>query len=250
MFKSFLQKREQEKKRKEFEKLSEKEFIALLQRNPYAVKPDDIIGRLGLAGAQQLLAREWDAAKSLTELPGWRQMLKRLAVGFANRDDCAEFLRQFSGVELGAPDARAIRLACLRLATVPRYDREPVLILVSDPGEPELAEGYPLPTKFVSREHYAQVEADYRAQDRLTDWWQADLCPAAHAIRYAGAQQSSSLPQRGTDDLRPSVVEDHERATLRFLWDGLGNGERYELRKLAPSLWGVIDYGELFVELA
>jgi len=227
MFKSFLQKREHEKKRKQFEKLSEPEFIALLQRTPYAVKPEDIIGRLGLAGAQQLLAREWDAAKSLTELPGWRQMLKRLAVGFANRDDCAEFLRQFSGVEPGAPDARAIRLACLRLATVPRYDREPVLILVSDPGEPELGAGYPLPTKFVSRERYTQVEADYRAQDRLTDWWQADLCPAAQAIRYDG-----------------------ERATLRFLWDGLGNGERYELRKLAPSLWGVIDYGELFVELA
>jgi hypothetical protein len=235
MFKSFLQKRDQEKKRKEFEKLSEPEFLALLHRTPYAVKPEDIIGRLGLAGAQQLLAREWDAAKSLTELPGWRQMLKRLAVGFAQRDDCAEFLRQFSGVEPGAPDARAIRLACLRLATVPRYDREPVLILVSDPGEPELGEGYPLPTKFVSREHYAQVEADYRAQDRLTDWWQEDLCPAAQAIHY---------------DLNSSVVEDHERATLRFLWDGLGNGERYDLRKLAPSLWGVIDYGELFVELA
>jgi hypothetical protein len=227
MFKSFLQKREQEKKRKEFEKLSEAEFVALLKRNPYAIKPEDIIGRLELAGAQQLLSREWDSAKSLTEMPGWRQMLKRLAVGFANRDDCGEFLRQFSGVEPGAPDARAIRLACLRLATIPRYDREPVLILVCDPGEPEIGAGYRLTTKFVSREHYAQVEANYRAQDRLTDWWQEDLCPAAQAIRYDG-----------------------ERATLRFLWDGLGNGERYDLRKLEPSLWGVIDYGELFVELA
>lgn len=233
MFKSFLQKRDQEKKRKELEKLSEPEFIVLLQRTPYAIKPDDIVGRLGLSGAQQLLAREWDAAKSLTELPGWRQMLKRLAVAFAQREDSAEFLRQFYAVEPGAPDARAIRLACLRLATVPRYDRDPVLILVADPAEPELGAGYPLPVKFVSREYYSQVEADYRAQERLTDWWQADLCPAAQAIRYDRASP-------GTD----------ERATLRFLWDGLGNGERYELRKLAPSLWGVIDYGELFVELA
>ena len=233
MFRSFLQKRDLEKKRKEFEKLSEPEFIALLQRNPYTIKSDDIIGRLGLAGAQQLLTREWDAAKSLTEMPGWRQMLKRLAVSFAQRDDCGDFLRQFYAVEPGAPDARAIRLACLRLATVPRYDRAPELILVADPGEPELGAGYPLPVKFVSRERYAQVEADYRAQERLTDWWQADLCPAAQAIRYDNASPTAG-----------------EHATLRFLWDGLGNGERYELRKLASSLWGVIDYGELFVELA
>ncbi len=227
MFKSFLQKREQEKKRREFEKLSDAEFGELLRRNSYAVKPDDIIARLSLPGAQQLLSREWDAAKSLTELPGWRQLLKRLAVAFAQRDDCIDFLRAFYGVEPNAHDARAIRLACLRLATVPRYDREPVLIVVADPGEPENSTGYALATKFVSREHYAQVEANYRAQERLTDWWQEDLCPAVQAIRYAG-----------------------EEATLRFLWDGLGNGERYTLRKLAPSLWGVIDYGELFVELA
>jgi hypothetical protein len=227
MFKSFLQKREQEKKRKEFEKLDDAQFIDLLRRSSYTFKLGDVIARLGVQGAQQLLAREWENAKSLTELPGWRQLLKRLAVALAQRDDCADFLRQFYGVETDAPDGRAIRLACLRLATIPRYDREPVLILVADPAEPENNRGYPLATKFVSREHYAQVEAGYRAQDRLTDWWQADLCPAAQAIQYNG---------------------DH--AVLRFLWDGLGNGERYELRRLAPSLWGVIDYGELFVELA
>lgn len=227
MLKGFLQKREREKKLREYGKLSDTEFIGLLRRNSYAVKPDEIIARLGLRGAQQLLSDEWDNAKSLTAMPGWRQMLKRLAVAFAQRDDCNDFLRAFYQVEADAPDARAIRLACLRLASVPRYDRAPVLILVADPAEPQILNGYPLPVKFVTREQYAQVEANYRAQDRLTDWWQEDLCPAAHAIQYDG-----------------------ERATLRFLWDGLGNGERYELRRLAPSLWGVIDYGELFVELA
>lgn len=227
MFKAFLLKREQEKKRKDYERLSDGQFVDLLRRNSYGFKPDDVIARLGLAGAQQLLRDEWDQARSLTELPGWRQLLKRLAVAFALRDDCNDFLRAFSAVEPGAPDARAIRLACLRLATVPRYDREPVLILVGDPGEPQIGAGYPMPVRFVSRDAYAQVEANYRDQERLTDWWQEDLCPAAQAIQYQG-----------------------ERATLRFLWDGLGNGERYELRRLAPSLWGVVDYGELFVELA
>ena len=227
MFKSFLQKRELEKKRKEFEKLSDAEFVDLLRRNSYAIKPDDVIARLGLGGAQQLLSREWESAKALTELPGWRQLLKRLAVALARRDDSHDFLRQFYGVEPDACNARAIRLACLRLATVPRYDREPVLILVADPDELENSNGYPLATRFISREQYAQVEANYRAQDRLTDWWQEDLCPAVQAIQYDG-----------------------DKATLRFLWDGLGNGERYELRRLAPSLWGVVDYGELFVELA
>ncbi|MBI5876604.1 MAG: hypothetical protein HZB53_03060 [Chloroflexi bacterium] len=227
MFKSFLQKRENDKRRKEFEQLSDAQFVDLLKRNSYAIKPDDVIGRLGLAGAQALLTTEWDAAKSLTEVPAWRHLLKRLAVTLAQRNDGHDFLRAFYGVEAGAPDARAIRLACLRLATVPRYDREPVLILVSDPGEPEIGTGYPMPIKFVTRERYAQVEADYRAQDLRTDWWQEDLCPAARAIEYGAG---------GT-------------ATLRFLWDGLGNGERYELRRLAPSLWGVVDYGELFVEL-
>ncbi|MEP7200718.1 MAG: hypothetical protein ABI874_12930 [Chloroflexota bacterium] len=227
MFKAFLQKREIEKKRKEHAQLSDAEFLDVMRRNAYAIKPDDIIARLGLTGAQQLLSADWDRAKSLTELPGWRQLLKRLAVAFAQRDDCGDFLRAFYRVEADAPDARAIRLACLRLATVPRYDRDPVLILVADPNEPELMDGYPLLTKFVTRERYAQVEADYRAQDRLTDWWQEDLCPAAQAIQYDAT----------------------DRATMRFLWDGLGNGERYELRRLAPSLWGVVDYGELFVEL-
>ncbi|MCA1554918.1 MAG: hypothetical protein LC737_11105, partial [Chloroflexi bacterium] len=94
-------------------------------------------------------------------------------------------------------------------------------------SEPHITSGYPMPVKFVSCDEYARVEANYRDQERLTDWWQEDLCPAAHAIQY-----------------------DKHKATLRFLWDGLGNGERYELRRLAPSLWGVVDYGELFVELA
>jgi hypothetical protein len=227
MLRAYLQKRETEKKRKEYEKLSDGEFIDLLRRNSYAIKPDVIIARLGLAGAQQLLEREWDSAKSLTELPGWRQLLKRLAVALAQGDESNDFLRRFYGVEPSACDARAIRLACLRLATVPRYDRDPTLILVADPGEPEDNRGYPLATRFVSREHYAQVEANYRAQDRLTDWWQEDLCPAVHAIQYDG-----------------------DKATLSFLWDGLGNGEEYELRRLESSLWGVVDYGELFVELA
>ena len=145
---------------------------------------------------------------------------------------------------------------------MPRYDREPVLILVADPDEPELGTGYPLPVKFVSREHYAQVEANYRAQERLTDWWQADLCPAAQAIRYDDSSPHMGEPNAftlGETGRGPSIVHRRagdlsspagERATLRFLWDGLGNGERYELRKLAPSLWGVVDYGELFVELA
>ncbi len=227
MFKAFLQKREQEKKRKEHEQLSDAEFVDLLRSNSYSFKPNDIIARLGLVGAQKLLRDEWDNAKSLTELPSWRQLLKRLAVTFALRDDCDDFLRAFYRVEPDAPDARAVRLACLRLATVPRYDREPVLILVSDEDERQVTSGYPMPVKFVSREAYAQVEANYRDQERLTDWWQEDLCPAAHAVQYDG-----------------------DKATLRFLWDGLGNGERYELRRLAPSLWGVVDYGELFVELA
>jgi hypothetical protein len=227
MLRAFLQKRETEKKRKEFEKLSDAEFIDLLRRNSYAIKPEHVIARLGLTGAQELLTREWDSAKSLTELPGWRQLLKRLAVALAQDDDSHDFLRQFYGVEPDACDARAIRLACLRLATIPRYDREPILILVADPNEPENSDGYPLATRFVPRERYAQVEANYRAQDRLTDWWQEDLCPAIQAIQYNGGQ-----------------------ATLSFLWDGLGNGEEYELRRLEPSLWGVVDYGELFVELA
>lgn len=228
MFRSFLQKREAEKRRKEHEKLSDAEFVEQLRRNPYAFKPDDTIGRLGLAGAQELLRDEWDNAKSLTEVPAWRHLLKRLAVALAHRDDSHDFLREFYGVEPGAPDGRAVRLACLRLATVPRYDRAATLILVADPGEPPLAGGYPLPVKFVTPEHYARVEADYRAQDLRTDWWQEDLCPAARAIAY--------------DEAR-------ETATLRFLWDGLGNGERYALRRLGPGLWGVVDYGELFVEL-
>ncbi len=228
MFKSFLQKRENDKRRKEFEKLSDPEFLDQLRRNSYSFKPDDVIARLGLSGAQALLNAEWDSAKSLTEVPAWRHLLKRLAVALAQRDDSHDFLRAFYGVEAGAPDARAIRLACLRLATVPRYDREATLILVADAGETEIAAGYPLPVKFVSREHYAQVEADYRAQDLHTDWWQSDLCPAARAVEYGAGGDT---------------------ATLRFLWDGLGNGERYDLRRLAPSLWGVVDYGELFVEL-
>ena len=227
MFRAFLQKREQEKKRKEHERLSDAEFIELLRRSPSGFKPDDLIARLGLRSAQQLLNAEWDQAKTRTALPGWRQLLKRLAVTFALRADCNDFLRAFFAVEPDATDARAIRLACLRLATVPPYDRDPVLILVGDPGEPPLSQGYPLPVKFVSREQYAQVEATYRDQERLTDWWQPDLCPAAQAIQYDGQQ-----------------------ATLRFLWDGLGNGERYTLRRLEPALWGVVDYGELFVELA
>ncbi len=228
MFKSFLQKREQDKKRHEHERLSDAEFLDLLHRQPYAIRPEEMIDRLGLSGAQQLLSQAWDEAKSLTGMPGWRHLLKRLAAALAQRDDSQDFLREFYGVEVGAHDARAIRLAALRLATVPRYDRPPTLILVADPAEPEVTSGYPMPVKFVSRAQYAQVESDYRAQDRLTDWWQADLCPAAHAIQYD---------------------ETGEHATLRFLWDGLGNGERYELRQLAPGLWGAIDYGELFVEL-
>ena len=228
MLKSFLQKRETDKRRKELEKLSEPEFIEQLRRNPYSFTPDDVLARLGVPGAQALLQTEWDAAKALTEVPAWRHLLKRLCVALAQRDDSHDFLRSFYGVEPGAPDARAIRLACLRLATVPRYDREPTLILVADPGETIISSGYALPVKFVSREHYAEVESAYRAQELRTDWWQEDLCPAARAIEYEG---------------------DGERATLRFLWDGLGNGERYSLRRLAPSLWGVVDYGELFVEL-
>ena len=80
MFRAFLQKREQEKKRKEHERLSDAEFIELLRRSPSGFKPDDLIARLGLTGAQQLLNAEWDQAKTRTALPGWRQLLKRLAV--------------------------------------------------------------------------------------------------------------------------------------------------------------------------
>jgi hypothetical protein len=229
IFKSFLQKREQDKRQKEFAKLSEDEFIAKIRRQAHGIRPADIIGRLGVAGAQQLLYEEWDGAKALTEIPAWRQLLKRLAIAFAQRDDSHDFLRAFYGVEHGAPDGRAIRLAALRLATVPRYDTERTLVVVADEDEPIITHGYPLPVKFVSRAAYAQVEASYRAQERLTDWWQEDLCPAAQAIQY--------------DETR-------EQATLRFLWDGLGNGERYELRRLAPSLWGAVDYGEVFVELS
>ena len=228
MFKTFLQKREQDKRQKEFAKLSDAEFIERLRNQSYGIKSDDVIGRLGVGGAQQLLRAEWDAAKDLTELPAWRQLLKRLAAMLARRNDCADFLREFYGVERDAPDARAIRLAALRLAVIPRYDTQRTLILVADEGEPEIVRGYPLPVKFVARAAYAKVEAEYRAQERLTDWWQEDLCPAAQAIQY--------------DEMK-------SHATLRFLWDGLGNGERYELRKLAPNLWGVMEYGEVFVEL-
>jgi hypothetical protein len=229
LFKSFLQKREQDKRQKEFAKLSDSEFIEKIRKQSYGIKSDDVIGRLGLVGAQNLLRAEWESAKSLMELPAWRQLLKRLATTFAQRDDSHDFLREFYAVEPDAPTGRAIRLAALRLATVPRYDTERTLILVADDGEPAIMYGYPLRVKFVSRAAYTKVEADYRAQERLTDWWQADLCPAAQAIQYNEAQ---------------------DQATLRFLWDGLGNGERYELRQLAPSLWGAVDYGEVFVELS
>ncbi|MBI3732849.1 MAG: hypothetical protein HY259_05250 [Chloroflexi bacterium] len=229
MLKSFLQKRDRARRRNAYDQLSDAEFYDLMRRQPYTIQPEDVLGRLGLDGAQRLLDREWDSAKSETEVPGWRHLLKRLAVTLAQGGESAGFLRDFYGVGPDAPDGRAIRLAALRLATVPRYDREPTLILVADAGEPELPDGYPLPVKFVSRARYAQVEADYREQEQTPDWWQEDLYPAAQAIQY--------------DD------EGHT-ATLRFLWDGLGNGERYELRWLAPHLWGVVGYGELFVELA